>query len=333
MAVEIPQVHLRQQVGAALCAQQVRVGSWVRVRPGAYVESPDGEPWQRRRALALATAAAVARQLTDVTLSHESAALVHGLALWRLPEHTAVVARTNPRSGLGKQVRRHRCALDAADVVEVDGLAVTSLPRTMLDCARLLHPRDALVVVDSGLRALVLPRRSDARSAVEDRTEPIVTELLERVAPRSRGAVRARAVLRAADPLAESAPESVVRWIALSRGLPRPLLQEAVITPRGTFFTDLAWRPDAGRRRWLHVELDGASKYRDDPRGRDVSDLLLAERRREASIQQTEATVIRIYPDDLADPDHVYRMLRARITPAHGSEFVPVPGLLPHPLG
>lgn len=81
-----------------------------------------------------------------------------------------------------------------------------------------------------------------------------------------RTAVQARAIIAAADPLAETAPESVVRWIAISRGMPAPVLQMPVATSRGTVDTDLAWRFQInGRLVWLHVEFDGTGKYRRDP--------------------------------------------------------------------
>src|SRR5690606_1898476 len=102
------------------------------------------------------------------------------------------------------------------------------------------------------------PERDEPRADVEARTEPLRSRLLARIEPRSRGAVQARAIIAATDPLAENAAESVVRWVAISRGMPRPLLQKRVDTGRGAAFTDMAWRFQIdGRKMWLHVEFDG----------------------------------------------------------------------------
>lgn len=321
-------MYLRSHVGRRVCEEQVRLGTWIRVRPGAYIEKPVGERWFVKQQLALARCVAASRQLEDVVLARTSAAAMHDLEVWHIPERPWVIQQRNPSSQLTSDVQRSAASLDEADVTEPHGCASTSLLRTMLDCARYEHPRDALVVVDSGLRKLVRPARDEPHASIEARVQPVRDELLARIVPRSRGAAQARAIINAGQPLAESAPESVMRWIAISRGMPQPVLQKVVTTARGRFSTDMAW-PRKGRSsgRWLHIEFDGEVKYRDDARGRDADQVLIAERKREAAITDTGDWVVRVYPDEINDEDRVFRKITRRIAPATVASWRPVPFL------
>lgn len=298
------------------------------MRRGAYVERPDGPAWQQRRHLALAAGAAAHRQLSGAVLSHDSAALVLGLRLWRTPQVTSVIQPHKPRAGLPEDVRRSSAKLDEADIVEIGGVRATRIERTVVDCARRLHPRDALVVADSGMESLIRPTRSEPRAEVEARTAELREQLLARIGPGSRGARQARAILNAASPLAGSAPESVVRWIVLSRGMSAPVLQQEVVTARGTVFTDLAWRVRVnGRVVWLHIEYDGTDKYINGSQGRDTARLLLEERRREAAITDTGDRVLRIYPDEILDEDRVFAKIAGQFSAATVAAYKRVPVL------
>lgn len=328
MAARFPTIHLRRDVGRSVADELVRAGSWTRVRRGACVDTPTGERWEREWQRALATAIATQRQLKDAVLTEVSAAMAHDLEVWQIPAVTSVIQPYTARSGLPAAVRRRVCALGDGDVVLVDGVAVTSVERTVLDCARSLHPRDALVIADSGMRAIVLPERDELRADVEARTEPLRTRLLARIAPRSRGAVQARAIIEAADPLAENAAESVVRWIALSRGMPRPVLQQRVETGRGLAFTDMAWRFQIdGRAVWLHVEFDGTGKYVRDSRGRSTSAVLIDERKRESAITDTGDVVVRVYWDELSRESWVFTKITQRVSRDVVNRYERVPAL------
>lgn len=321
-----PRVYLRRRVGRRVYDEQVRTGAWTRVRADAAIDTPVGQRWEVERALALGRDIAAAQQLAGAVLARTSAAGVHDLEVWRPPPVPRLIQRQNPSSHLPRSVTRSVARLDDDDVTQLHGCDVTTLLRTMLDCARYEHPRDALVVVDSGLRSIVRPERGEAHAAVEARARPVREELLSRIVPRSRGAAQARAVIEAASPLAESAPESVVRWIAISRGMPRPVLQQPVATARGTFYTDAAWRrKTSGPSRWLHIEYDGAIKYRRDPQGREASDVVIPERRREAAITDTGDWVVRIYPDEIHDEELVFRKLTHRLSPATVASLRPDP--------
>ena len=328
MASRLPQVYLRGEVDRGSGDALIRSREWVRYRRGALGLAPEGEPWERERERALGHAVAASRQIGGAVISDVCAALAHGLDVWRAPRIPSLILPRNPRSGLPRDVQRRTSRLDPGDVIELDGVLVTGLPRTLVDCACSLHPRDALVVVDSGMRRAVRPERREPRQEVEARAADLRAELLSRIAPGTRGAVQARAVIEAADPLAEIAPESVMRWIALSRGMPRPMLQREVTTSRGTFYTDMAWRfAIDGRPLWYHVEFDGSGKYLDNPEGRSTQRVLLDERKRESSITATGDKVLRIYSDEIGREDHVFSRITGPISRALAAGYRRVPAL------
>lgn len=219
-----------------------RRGELVRVRPGAYIRADSSEkPWQFALRRAHARAIAVAAQSrTEVVFSHETAAMLHGCSVWRMGL-THVIQSGHPNGSPTRDVVRHTGEVADEDVVVINGLHVTSLARTVLDCARRMHPRDALVIADSAAR-LVAPPTRERRSVPAEAVWR--AELLERLAALARapGVARARAVVEAATALAEFPPETALRWIALSRGLPMLLVQMAVRTRVGTYYTDLGLR-------------------------------------------------------------------------------------------
>jgi predicted transcriptional regulator of viral defense system len=81
-------------------------------------------------------AAAVAWTLGRGVVSHESALVLHGLSDVNPPRVHLTVPRDNhPRAGGGELYRLHRRMLGEADVTEVDSLPVTTVSRTVRDCA------------------------------------------------------------------------------------------------------------------------------------------------------------------------------------------------------
>lgn len=317
----------------------VVAGEIVPVREGAYME-PSGaaEPWERQVEVALAHAVAVTGTLgCHHVLSHQTAALIHGCWVGRLDGDTHITQTTKPRDNDVLDLRRHVAEWDDADVIMIGGLRVTSLMRTIVDCARFLPARDGLAVADSGLRLLARPDRFD-RDASEIRLEDQRRTLEERLAPKKgwRGIVRARAVLAAADGFAESAGESGLRWVALSRGLPRPICQFPVETERGRFFLDFAWPQGTGGHafpdgvRTLGEEYDGRAKYGNGTSTRP-NDALFEEKRREDALWTMGVRLRRRVAEDLHDPNRVADDMCRRFLPVAAATFVPVRGLLEQP--
>jgi hypothetical protein len=128
-----------------------------------------------------------------------------------------------------------------ADITVIDGLPVTTLARTLVDCAADLPRLEAVAAADQFLRAGV-----DAGSLAAA-LEPVCGERLR----------RANATLLAADPRSESPMESWTRCLISDAGLPAPVPQLRVRTPNGrSKFLDFGWD------RWrTGVEYDGLGTH------------------------------------------------------------------------
>ncbi|MEK8227266.1 hypothetical protein NKG05_16030 [Oerskovia sp. M15] len=158
---EIPRVpsagHRPGRPGPATLLQAALAeGLLEKVRHGAYrlreVDEPvTGHVVDRRRAHARLEA--VSRQLrAPFVFCQDSAALLWDLPLWRTPARVHVVQRNRPaRTATGSDLVRHLAVLPATDGAVRRGLPVTSLARTVVDCARALPSLDALVVADAAL--------------------------------------------------------------------------------------------------------------------------------------------------------------------------------------
>lgn len=198
------------------------------VRDGHLVRSRRG----RYRLADLAMHLDVAIELT-ATLSHRSAALHHGLEVATAPELPEVMVRRN-RNLTDDQ--RRRATVRWRDLPpEAVHEGVTTVIRTVLDCARDLPFTEALAVADAALRRdLVDVDRLRAAAAEE----------------RGPGAPAARRVALAADGMAANPFESALRALALDAGLQvQPQVQ---VTASGLFaMVDLA---DEGRRLVVEAE-------------------------------------------------------------------------------
>lgn len=255
-------------------------GELERLRRGAYRvrEAPRDEHRSvaaRRRAVAVARAAH--RQLdADHVFSHETAAALHGLRLWRTPATTHVVQDYRRSGRAAEDLRRHFVVLPPGHREVRDGLPVTTVARTVADCARSMHPLEGLVIADHALaRGVDL---EECRAALG-------------VTRRRNGTRRATWVLDHADAGADSAWETWLRYVALRSGLPRPVTQAPIATARGVFHCDLGW-PE-----WcVYAEFDGLAKYRDGALrpGHDATQELLREKSRFDAIRATGINPVRV---------------------------------------
>ncbi|MEU5155275.1 hypothetical protein [Glycomyces sp. NPDC021274] len=128
-----------------------------------------------------------------------------------------------------------------SDITVIDGLPVTRLARTLVDCAADLPRLEAVAAADQFLRAGI-----DAGS-LSAALEPLHGDRLR----------RANATLLAADPRSESPMESWARCLVGDAGLPAPVPQLRVRTPNGrSKFLDLGWE------QWrVGVEYDGMGTH------------------------------------------------------------------------
>jgi hypothetical protein len=249
----------------------------------------------RHRLLIRATVAGL--RLPSV-VSHQSAAVLHGLPLWDVPLDRVHVTRRprawNDTSGV---LCCHVARLSDDEVTQVDGLAVTDPVRTALDLARSLHHEAAVVAIDAALHTGALSHK----------------RLRERIfdiagTPGSRSAARA---IAAADGRSESVGESRSRVILHRWKLSPSALQFEIRSAGGALVgrTDFAWEAER-----LVGEFDGRIKYGRSLRpGQDVEDAVFAEKRREDAIRDEDWDVVRWVWADLQRPDRLAaRVRRAR---------------------
>lgn len=143
-------------------ARARRSGGLSRVRRGAYVEGavPTAAA-VRHHLLVRATVAGLRR---DAVVSHESAAVLHGLPAWGLrPGRVHVTRRPPASSDVSRTLRCHVARLGDDEVTTVGGIPVTGPVRTALDLARCLPFEVAVVALDGLLAA-----RPTAAGALQD---------------------------------------------------------------------------------------------------------------------------------------------------------------------
>jgi hypothetical protein len=261
------------------------------LRPGVYVPCDDArldDPGARH---VLAVRAAVPKVAPDAVVSHASAAVLHGLTLWGCPLRRVHVTR--PRRSGGRVTRLlhvHSAALAPDEIVQLDGMAVTSVARTVVDLARSLPFEAALVTADAALhRHRVTP--AELATAVD------------RSAGRT-GNPSARRVVAAADARAESPGETRSRVAIARAGLPTPALQHVVAAVGAE--VDFWWEEFR-----TVGEFDGRVKYGRLLRaGQDPGDVVFAEKRREDALRDLDLGVVRWVWDDLSAFDAVAARLR-----------------------
>lgn len=260
----------------------LRSGALIRVRQGAYVEAGvwrAASPEERARLRA--------RALAERCESPPVLGFTTACAQWRLPgfrisEDVVHTIEAGPRPSRSRaDVVRPSAALPPEDVMERDGLLVTSLPRTIVDAIRTVPTEAAIAHFDAALR-LVAWRghgRYDGVAAEEFRAD--VLARLDAM-PGARGVRQARVVAAFADGRAQLPGESVSRWWMRRLGVPAPILQLEVRLADGRrAYPDFAW-PHLRR----FGEFDGDGKYVDPAlsRGLSVRDVLRAQRAREAEL-------------------------------------------------
>ncbi|MEO7373723.1 MAG: hypothetical protein ABIW36_07440, partial [Terrimesophilobacter sp.] len=254
-------------------ARSVNGGTETRVARGVYTSA---DLWKHldatERYLAHVRAVAYTRRNRPV-LSHWSAAAVHGLPIvGALPRevHTTIGRATGGRSRNG--VVAHARLLADGDVVEVAGMLVTSIARTVLDVAAAGSFMVAVSIADSALHVDRFGRRPPLTTRRE------LFAMWERSKPH-RGFVRAKSVLDFADTRADSPLESVSRVNMRIIGCPRPLLQSSFSDYLGFIGeTDFDW-PDYA----ILGEADGGLKYLDPAyrNGRSAEEVVRDEKVRE----------------------------------------------------
>ncbi len=126
---------------------------------------------------------------------------------------------------VGRVRRPAGIVLDRSTILDVDrtecrGVGVTTPARSCLDVARRHGPEEGLVATDAALRAGLV-----TRAELDDALSRLI---------RIKAVPAARLVAALADPGAESAPESRLRYVwVVEAGLPAPLVNRVVLDGNG----------------------------------------------------------------------------------------------------
>ncbi len=278
-------------------ARLVSDGSLVKLRHGAYVTSAEWASADEAGRVRLLTRAVLRQANTDVIVSHTSAMPEYDGPLWGHPPLTTHVTRLDGRAGRRESgVVQHQGLLLPGDVVERNGVLMTSGVRTGIDVTTVLGVEAALVAVNHLLHMKHATKAElwDRYAGMERDPNTLNTDL----------------VLRLADPRIESVGESRSFFVLFRHSLPLPELQLAICDGTGLEVArlDFAW-PD--RKCWM--EFDGRQKYVKYLReGETVTDAVLREKRREDLVREiTGWRCLRITWADLADPVRLAARIRA----------------------
>jgi hypothetical protein len=288
-------------------ARDAVTGVLQRVSRGAYI---DAEVWRglhdRERYRHLVQAVAETRRSRPV-LSFWSAAVLHGLPIigaWPTVAHVSVGAASGGRSS--GHIVRHVAPLAETEIVEVDGLLVTSVARTLLDMAGLRTTLTAVAMAD---RALHLERYSRLPSMIS--REALEAAFAARLPFRTHA--RVRGVLDFAADEADSVLESVSRFNMRVIGVPRPSLQQRFEDHLGLIgFSEFYWQDHK-----LVGESDGRMKYLDPAyrKGRTLERVLYDEKVRADRLRSLGLRVSRWDWDTALSPEALRRHLAAEGLP------------------
>ncbi|MDR6687462.1 hypothetical protein J2Y41_003027 [Arthrobacter sp. 1088] len=160
-------------------------------------------------------------------------------------------------------VAGHLLTLLPEEVVEYDGVRLTSPARTWLDLAALLPLEDLVVAGDHLVcsHGPDFPVPKEALCSIEDLTEIV------RRHPGMRGVRTARAALELIRVGADSAPETLMRLVLVNANLPEPTLNHVV---RDALGRPVLW-PDAAYREFkVSLQYDGQHHGSADQHLRDI---------------------------------------------------------------
>lgn len=270
----------------------LRRGEWHPLRRGVYLRTDPPPSAEARHRLVVAAAMPTVSDRSAI--SHQSAAVLHGIPLWKVPRRRVHVTRAGFDSSRTTGTLYTHPAGPEFDTVTVEGLPVVAAARTVLDIARTLPFEEAVVAADGALhREIVTPDElADELVATKGRT----------------GAARAAAVIGFADGRSESVGESRSRVALRRAGLPMPDLQVRVFDCAGV---EIA-RCDFGYAELrVAAEFDGFVKYGRLLRpGEEAGDVVFREKQREDRLRDAGWIVIRWVWDELGRPAVIVARVR-----------------------
>ena len=252
------------------------------MRRGVFVGGGGWASVNDRDRYLLRMRAVAATRASSPIFSHQSAAVIWGLPIigqWPQAVHLLAAGRGGLHSKNGVAIHHDR--LVDADIVEIDGMLVTSLARTLIDLARSTPFLSAVASLDAGTKPELELLNGTLRPGFEREL------LLERVMSMgaSRGARSARLAIEFSDNRSASPGESLSRGQIHLCGFPAPELQVSFVSPEGVEdIVDFRWlQKQADRTVRLIGEFDGEVKYTRSEylKGRTPADVVVAEKVRE----------------------------------------------------
>ncbi len=261
-----------------LTRAQLRGASWQRVWPDVYVCACTPLTHTTR---ALATGLL----LPGSAVCGRSAAALWGVDLVEADADVECTVPVGVRTGRVPGLRLSRRALTPADVTTRYGRRVTAPARTVLDLARTRPLEEAVVLVDRFV-ATGPAELAEVRAAASTLT--------------GRDCRHVRRVLELADGLAESPPETRLRLLLGSVGLPSPVAQFTVRDSSGRFLArvDFAWPH-------LRLALEYEGRWHGQPQQ------VAPDRRRLNRLTDEGWRVVFATAEDLARPERLLERLGA----------------------
>ncbi|TDN90569.1 hypothetical protein [Microbacterium sp. BK668] len=287
-------------VGRTRLRDAVASGDFVVVHRGWYVA---GEIWKRWHSESrhAARSLATVRAMRDggTVASHTSAAALWGLPFYRFePQRVHVTGpRVNGVARGAHPVVRHEGDIVACRAV-VDGVAVTSLARTIADVIGRLPLEASVALADAGLRRVAWRGGDDPYDVAEAERLKAEVRQCSALTAGARGSRQARWVIAFADGRAQRPGESASRVLLHRLGFAPPRLQVRIPLEKGWYDVDFGI-DDAD----VWGEFDGEGKYVDPEMlaGKSTAKVLLEEKRREDDIRgRTRRGIIRWGWHDIA---------------------------------
>lgn len=288
--VETRKDLLERGISSRAIQARVARGELVRICHGAYLPA---ENWQTllpsERHLARVVGHSKVNSARHV-YSHHSAALVHGMALLKVPTDIHISGQNVSTAKLpGRKFHRNGSLLP----VDVGGLAVTEPLQTVVQCVSLMALDEVLVLADSAVR---LAGEAELRHVLATMT--------------GRGCAVGRTAARLLSGKSESAGESLTRLFLHRQGYPKPQEQLEILAYGKMMRADFAW-PELG----LILEFDGQMKYRMGP-SREAT--FGAQNEREAILRGLGWDVVRTTWDEVVgNPARLKQKLDQAFARAH----------------
>ena len=279
--------------------RRVKAGELYEVRKNCYartatwdaLERGERERWLIR---------AVASVHPDTVFGFYSAAVMHGLPVsYRLlgPLHVYVGTMSHTRSS--DSTIRH--IKDYVATIDVDGVRMTPLVQTVIDCLLIAPFADGLALADALMSDLGIDRR-------------LFQEIILEFVAERRGVMHALRIVSYADPRAESGGESIARAVMIENGTPPSDLQVEFADPvdkEKRMRSDFLFRLADGSS--VLGELDGQIKYLDERyrKGRGVETVMFDERQRESRLSMLGYKIVRFNMKDVWRKGRLAKLLAA----------------------